>query len=75
MELVHIILSRGYQLNSDVFFAISVLRSGDTVDKGEADVTMEIISLIDNMKIQKDNKHHGWRQLCRNKNQISVLLQ
>lgn len=41
------------------------------IDKGEADVTMEIITLIDNnMKIQKDNKHHGWKWQYRNKNQM-----
>lgn len=36
-----------------------MLHSGDISDRGEAGVTMEIISLIDNnMKIQ-DNRHHS----------------
>ena len=41
-------------------------------DKRETDLTMEIITLIDNnMNIQKDNKHHGWRwHLYRNENQM-----
>lgn len=61
-ELVQDILSQGYQLNSGVTLATRVLHRGEISGKGEADVTTEIISLIDsNVKIQKDNKHQGWR--------------
>lgn len=45
-ELVQEILSRGYQLNSGVILATRVLDSGEISDKGEADVTKEIISLV-----------------------------
>lgn len=60
-KLVQDILRQGYQLNSGVTLATCVLHSGEISGKGEADITIEIISLIDsNVKIQKDKEESSF---------------